>query len=62
MGTLNEILDKKENTDLDKVTAYILHIIERLHTEEIPLEDMKEIKSKICEIWRKHHPLDTLLN
>ena len=59
---LNKILDKKENTELDRVTCFIYAGVSRLHDKKIPVEDMKEIKSSLAKIWRKHFPLDSPLN
>ena len=58
---LNKILDKKENTELDRITCFIYGGISRLHDNKIPVEDMKEIKSSLAKVWRKHFPLETLL-
>lgn len=56
----DEILDKHNPTELDKLTCLILGAIERLHDKKIEVEDMKEIKKKVNEIWRKYYPLDSL--
>ena len=58
---LNKILDKKETTELDRITCFIYEGVSRLHDKNIPIGDMKEIKLTIGKIWRKHFPLDTLI-
>ena len=58
---LNKILDKKKNTELDRITCFIYEGVSRLHDKKIPLEDMKEIKSSLSKIWRKHFPLSSLV-
>jgi len=57
----NEILDKKDINELDKITCFVFEMVDRLHTKNIPLEDMKFIKKSISKIWRKHHPLESIL-
>ncbi len=57
---LEQILDKKQISEIDRVTAFIFEAIDRLHNEGAELEDMKEIKSKVNSVWRKNFPLEDI--
>ena len=59
---LNEIIDKKYPVKLDVLTVFIYSGISRLHDKKIPIKDMEEIKLTMNKIWRKHFPLDSLLD
>ena len=54
-----DILQKKQPNHKDKLTIFIIDIIERLHNT-CNKKDLEEIKKVVCKIWRKYHKIEEL--